>query len=254
VFILAQIPSPEAADILLDLAADSREADVRKEAVQWLSEVHDDRAITVLQGILLAPAAPRSNTAASLELRETALFSLTQLATTEDAPVFRRLATSRYVPSPLRVRAVQWLADQRIQQHTDWIIALYRADRNPTIRQAVVSSVAAQRDMSERRWLMDVGRDTTATIAVRKIAISAAADLSVPTADLYALYHEVEPVSLREHIIELLGRNREKNAIDRLIDIARLDADSTMRTSSLKVLRQSKDPKAVEFVIAYRER
>jgi hypothetical protein len=33
-----------------------------------------------------------------------------------------------------------------------------------------------------------------------------------------------------------------------------LDADSTLRASSLKWLRQSKDPRAVEFLIAYRER
>ncbi len=246
VFILAQVQSPEASDILLNLAANSRDPDVRIEAVQWIADLRDDRAIGVLRDILLGQSSER--------LKKTALFSLTQLASAGDAVIFRSIAASRSIPVDLRVQAVLWLSEQRLQDHTDWIRGLYRSERSPAIREAVVNAIAGQRNLTDREWLMTVGSDTTASLALRKQAITAAGELLAPPEELYTLYNRVELVPLREQIIDLLGRNREKSAVDRLIDIATQDADSTMRTSSVKWLRQSKDPKAVEFLIAYRER
>jgi HEAT repeat protein len=246
VFLLAQAESPEADEILLELARGSKELDVRIEAVQWMAEVADERAITLLEEIVLSPSPFR--------LKETAFFSLTQIATAADVAVFRDISSSRHAQVEIRTKAIHWLAEQRLQDQSDWILGLYRSDRNPAIREAVVSAVASQGNLADRGWLMSVSRDTTATLAIRRQAIAAVAEMHAPPSELYSLYHQVSPIPLREQIIDILGRNREKVAIDRLIDIALLDADSTMRTSSLKWLRQSKDPRAVEFLIAYREK
>jgi HEAT repeat protein len=246
VFVLAQIQSQEAIEVLYSLAGDGRELDVRIEAVHWLSDTPDPRAIALFAQLLRSPS--------PLRLKDAAMFALTRQATQSDAAIFRDIAGSRYMASRLRTQAVMWLAEQRLSDQSAFILELYENDASTTVRQAVVKAIAAQRDESSRPWMLSVGRDSSASIELRKLAITSAVELSVTSAELFQLYRDVQSAPLREHIIDALGGLQEKLAIERLIDIATIEEERELRRSSLNWLRQSKDPRAVAFVTSYREK
>jgi hypothetical protein len=246
VFILAQLQSAEATQMLLDLARDSRELDVRNQALHWLSHVPDSRSFVILEDVLRGSL--------PLRLKESALFALSQLASVAQSGLFREIAASRLASIQLRTGAVRWLAQQELESNTDWIRQLYVDDRSPAMRRIVVGAIASRSSLSDRSWLLQVARDTSATVEVRRMAASSAAELQSTTSELYELYHSVTVLSLREHIIDLLARNRESLAVERLIDIATLDSVAELRITSLGWLRKSRDPRAVAFVSSYRER
>jgi HEAT repeat protein len=246
VFILAQIRSPEAQDLMLHLAQYSREMDVRVEAVTWLSEVPDTRAVALLESILRSPTAMR--------LKEGALFALSRQASLADAGLFREIASSQYMPVQLRVQAVTWLAEQRLTDQWDWVLRLYQIERNTQVKHAIVNAIAAQRNVLDRHWLLNVARDSAATLDVRKVAVSAAGAMQTPPSDLFKLYGDISSVALREQIIGILAKHRDRSAVDVLIDIVSSEESGQLRGISLNYLRQSKDPAAVAFVSSHRER
>jgi HEAT repeat protein len=246
VFILSQIESAEASDLLFNLAERGRETDVRVEAVNWLSDSYDVRAIRLFESLLRGPS--------PYVLREAALIALMRQATNADAQIFRDVASSSHIPSRIRVQALGWLADQRINDQSDWIIRMYSRERNDDVRLAVVSAVAAQNNVSDREWLFAVARDTSATVAVRARAVAAAGSLGIPSAKLYELYATERAVPVREQIIEQLAQHSESSAVERLIDITTSESEAALRRIALRMLRESKDPRAVAFVASYREK
>jgi HEAT repeat protein len=246
VFILAQIDTPEADELMLGLARDAGDLNVRIEAVQFLAEVPDVRAVALLESIVRGSAPTR--------LRESALFALSRQSTMADASLFRDIAESPYTPPQLRVQAVQWLAEQQFLDESSLFLRLYKVERNEDVRHALVNAVANQKNVSDAPWLLQVGRDSSTALATRKLAISAAAALQAPPSELYKLYREVELVPLRQQIIDILGRHREQVAVSMLIDIVSVEAVTTLRGTSLGWLRQSKDPRAVAFISSYREK
>ena len=182
------------------------------------------------------------------------MFALTLQATRADAGIFRDIADSRYMSSKLRVQAVMWLAEQRLIDQSNWLLDLYARDSSRTVRQAIVSAISAQRNVADKDWLLAVGRDSTAGLDTRKLAISSVAEMSATASELYQLYRDVRPAPLRELIIEKLGNHQDKLAVERLIDIATIEDAVALRGTSLRLLRESKDPRAVAFVTAYREK
>ena len=246
IFILAQIELPEARDLMIDVAQYSREPEVRAEAVHWLADIQDVRAVALLESILRGSYSP--------SLKEAAMYALSRQSSLADAAVFREIAMSSRQPAQLRAQAILWLAEQQFERQSDWILRIYHDDRSAVVRGAIVKAVAEQRNVADRAWLLTVGRDSTASLEVRRLAIASAALLETSPTDFFKLYEDVNIVPLREQIIDILGKHREQVAVNMLIQIANVEAVSALRGSTLNYLRLSKDPKAVAFISSYRER
>jgi hypothetical protein len=134
------------------------------------------------------------------------------------------------------------------------VLRLSQIERKTQVTPAIVNAIAAQRHVLDRHGLLNVARDSAATLDVRKVAVSAAGAMQTPPSDLFKLYGDISSVALREQIIGILAKHRDRSAVDVLIDIVSSEESGQLRGISLNYLRQSKDPAAVAFVSSHRER
>lgn len=74
------------------------------------------------------------------------------------------------------------------------------------------------------------------------------ATLVVAARCLVSLYPRLDSRELRDHYVFVLSQRQESAAVDKLIDIARNDADREIRTKATFWLGQSRDPRASKFL------
>ena len=96
--------------------------------------------------------------------------------------------------------------------------------------------------------LVALVHDSNAPLDARKQALYWAGQTTLPTRDLVELYDGLAPFSLREHFIFVISQRRDDAAVDKLIDVARRDADLEIRKRAMYWLGQTQDPRAVKFL------
>jgi len=96
--------------------------------------------------------------------------------------------------------------------------------------------------------LVSIVRDANAPLDARKQALFWAGNTTLATRELVNLYDGLAPFSLREHYVFVISQRRDDAAVDKLIDVARHDADLEIRKRAMYWLGQTQDPKAVKFL------
>src|SRR2546427_13189470 len=91
----------DALPILLDVARNDPDSEVRLQAVFWLSQVGSDRAVTALDSILSSATGP--------ELQDKAIFSLSQIHNARAAQILRDYAANERGPGGTTGKAGFWL-------------------------------------------------------------------------------------------------------------------------------------------------
>lgn len=93
-------------------------------------------------------------------------------------------------------------------------------------------------------------RATFGAVVVASLAVSplAAPRLAAQLGDLLALYPRLDSRELRDHYVFVLSQRHESAAVDKLIDLARHDADREIRAKATFWLGQSRDPRAMRFL------
>jgi HEAT repeat protein len=99
-----------------------------------------------------------------------------------------------------------------------------------------------------------VARDARESVELRKKAIFWASQAGVGIEELGGLYGRANDRELREQLIFALSQRREPQAVDRLMDIARRDAEPELRKKAIFWLGQSRDPRAAQFLTSLLDR
>jgi hypothetical protein len=87
-----------------------------------------------------------------------------------------------------------------------------------------------------------------APIDTRKDALFWLGESEIGAAEFARLYDRAQPFALREQWTFVLAQRHEDPTLDKLIDIARGDADVEIRKRAMFWLGQSHDPKALQFL------
>jgi HEAT repeat protein len=196
-------------------------------------------------------------------------------------PDLVQLARDRDVREGVRQRAVFWLgtydapgalrdlhglaADDALDEDVRGaaIIALGRDDLSdedvawlrrlyPSLSSKLKDNVflAVSRSESPRAsaWLRQIVTSNDESEHTREQALFWLGQGVAPTADLVGLYGQLDKRALRTHYTFVLSQRRDREALDKLIDIAVHDQDRDVRKQALFWLGQSKDPRALEFL------
>jgi hypothetical protein len=100
-------------------------------------------------------------------------------------------------------------------------------------------------------WLIDMARDKTADIEVRKDAVfSAGQGREIDFAQLSSLYDQSRGQDeFQDHILFVLSQRKEPAAVDKLMDVAKTDPSAERRKQALFWLGQKKDdPRIAKFM------
>jgi HEAT repeat protein len=239
VFLVAQKAGGGGAeDILLNVARTDPSAEVRGQAVFWLSQTGTERALDAIEQIL--------RTSSDAEIQEKGVFALSQHRSPRAAQLLRAYAEREGTPDHVREKAIFWIGQRSSAENAAFLRGLFGRLRSDELKKKVLFSLSQMRGQGNDRWLLSVALDANQPEEVRKQGLFWAGQSGVPVAEIAGLYDRIRDADLREHIIFVLSqRMREAAAMDKLIDIARRDPDRRMRQKSLFWLGQSRDPRAL---------
>jgi HEAT repeat protein len=241
VFIISQVRTDEAANILIDAARNDPSPEVRKQAVFWLSQVHSDRALELIEEII--------RTQPDGEVLESALFALSQQRSPRAQQLLRSLASRQDVRTDVRKSAIIFMAQRPSAEVTRYLRELYRTTNENELKEAILFALSQVRDDSSPQFLLDVALNAQEPVELRKTALFMAGQHRTLSLDrLGELYRTLPDREMRQQIIFTIGQRRESEAIDRLIEIARNERDVELRKAAIFWLGQSRDPRAVRFL------
>jgi HEAT repeat protein len=254
---LGAVAPPAAVPTLAALLRDSAERRVVREgAAQVLAQADDGAGVPALAA---AARGERAAGGADPWVRERAVF---WLGTADDArarATLRALAAADTADEQVRGRAIfaighlggRWADDAG---NGAFLRALYPRLPSGRLRDGVVQSVAQSDDPAARRWLLGLAADAAQPLEARKRALFWAGQQRAGRVDeLVALDARLEGSELRRHYTFVLSQRSEDAAVDRLIAIARGDADRAVRRQAIFWLGQSRSARArayLESVVA----
>jgi HEAT repeat protein len=241
VFLIADKQTPETVDLLLDAANNDPDMEVRRQAVFWLSEVDDPRAVNALARFVAESDDD--------EVRERAIFALSQHGSPEAMNVVRGVARDRNTPTRLRKRAIFWLAEEGSREDLEALKTMFSQETDPEIAERILFAVGQTERPEDARWLMSVAADEGRDPELRSKAIFWAAEAGISANELGQLYGRIQNRQIKERIIFGLAESSEPGAIDRLIEIARTETDSELRTRAIFWLGNSDDERAAEVLL-----
>jgi hypothetical protein len=259
VTMVAQTKEEERADILLHVASADPSAEVRREAVQWLSSVNTERAAKALDSILF--------NAVDADTRDRALSALSQHRSPSARASLHKFAEQANIPTDLRVRAVYYIAQgRRTGDEAEYLRTLFNKTASPEIREAIIQGVANQRTPDRTSWLLGIARDRNQEIEIRKKALYYAGQApccngsfgqtsNVPSytlelKDLLPLYDEFNgQQEMQEQMLYVYAQRRETEATDKLLAIAKAEKNPELRRKAVSWLAQRKDPRVKQFLL-----
>jgi HEAT repeat protein len=213
---------------------------VRGNAVFWLSQVNSDRAVTALETIL--------RSSRDTELQEKALFALSQQQSPRALGILRAYAEREDAPEDLRANAIFWLGQRSGSEDAGFLRALYGRIRNPELREKILFSISQSGDPASADWLLDIARNRQEPIELRKNALFWAGQGKASIGELVRLYADVNDSEMREQLVFVYSQRGEREALDKLLDLARRDPDPEIRKKALFWIGQSKDPRATKII------
>jgi HEAT repeat protein len=198
---------------------------VREQAVFWLGNARDARARATLRALAAADTTPEA-------VRAQAIFALGHLDRGDDGGGGD--------------------AADGVEGSAAFLRALHpRLAASPRLQDKVIQSVAQAADAASRRWLLDLAADGRQPLAARKQALFwAGQNGGTPVGELVAVDARLDGAELRRHYAFVLSQRGEDAAVDRLVAIARADADPGVRRQAIFWLGQSRNPRARAYLEA----
>ncbi len=240
VFLVSQKRTSETANILMDVARNDPDQEVREQAVFWLSQVPGSTPL--LEEILKGNA--------DEDIKEKALFSISQQNEPRAQQVLRDFAMRESEDSDLREKAIFWLGQRRSTENTEFLRALYSRLTNEDLKEKVLFSLSQQRGAGNEQWLMSIVVNPKEDIELRKKALFWAGQSGVATSELAGLYDRLADAEIKDHLIFVLSqRQGDPAANNKLFDIAKNEKDSELRKKAIFWLGQSRDPRAQQFLL-----
>jgi HEAT repeat protein len=238
VFLVSQKRGPEVEDILLSTARSDPDKEVKAQAVFWLSQVNSERAVGYLEDIL--------KTSTDTEIRDKAIFALSQHRSERASQIIRNYAENQAAPAELREKAIFWLGQRKGSE--GFLKSLYAKERNNEVKEKIIFALSQQR--GSESWLMEVAQNGNEDIEMRKKALFwAGQSKNTALPELTALYDRMNGREMKEQMIFVYSQRREKEAVDKLMTIAKSESDRELRKKAIFWLSQSKDPRVADFLM-----
>jgi HEAT repeat protein len=242
VFIVSQTGVDEIADILLDVARNDPESEVRAQAVFWLSQVEGPRAVGALDSILNQTDDPL--------VQEKAIFALSQHDSEQAGTALRNFVRRDDAPDELREKAIFWIGQHESPDNQVFLRDLYVTLEATELKERVLFAIS-QNDADENGdWLMERAMDQAESIELRKRALFWAGQTDeLDVARLSELYNTMDDEEMRAQVMFVASQRDEPAAIDLLMRIATEDPNEELRKRAVFWLGQSDDPRVPEFLL-----
>lgn len=121
-------------------------------------------------------------------------------------------------------------------------------------RDAALSAIATFGGADNLRWLVAVARDDTQPMQTRRRALQHAYRGGAPVTEIIKIYDETTDNQLKDAVMSVLVESGDKQATDKLMQIAQKDESTLMRRKAVSVLSRSSDERVKRFLSELVER
>jgi HEAT repeat protein len=244
VFMLGRRLDGDAAMALISAAKFDPSPDVRISAIAWLPRVSGDAAILVLDEIV------RTDT--SSRIQNSALKALATSNNPNAHRSLRALIERKDAAESIRVTAISALdKDHSTPDMAAFLRALYGKADSDRLKATIIDAVGRLGGPDDGRWILSVATNPDESNQARAAALSRVGQMDLSIADLGKLYDAAGSRSMREQIIGTLGKRREPEATDKLIEIVKSSTDQSARIAAVKALQRRNDPRATSILMDF---
>ena len=228
--------------ILLSAARTDPDAEVREQAVFWLSQVNAPEVVPALDSIL--------QHATDEDLQEKAVFALSQQRGEAAGRALRAHLERPQASEDLKENIIFWLGQRKSSENAQYLKDFYAKTNSEKLKEKVLFSISQMPLEENARWLIGVAQDESEPIEVRKNALFWAGQMrQVPLSDLTGMYQHVRNREMKKQLIFVYSQRHEPEAVDALMNVARTETDKDLQKNAIFWLGQSNDPRAAQFLL-----
>jgi HEAT repeat protein len=234
--ILARRPTEEKALLVVNSAKTDTVRRVRLRAIDVLAGMPGDAAINALQELMKDP---------DEQIQRAAVRSLMRSNNPRAKNAMRTsVIDNRAAPESQRIEAIRSI-DRNNMSPDDaaYLRSLFnRKDESDRIKDAVITALTNMPSEENIAFLLGVAKNENETNSLRAKALRAVNRTEIPLAELFKLYDASDSRSMRISIVDAIGNRREEAAVNKLFDIARFSTDVEVKSHTVRLLFDKKDP------------
>ncbi len=248
VILLSQIDSAQATDLLASVVKTDTDPQVRRKALLMSGQRLDDSPKGEQIFSLLHDVAMSSD----VEAARYAVLALSQSSSARAAQFIDQLASSA-PEREIRKQAIVALA-QRGGSSCDALVRIFDSEKDAELRRLALIMLAQSDCPQAIDKLMQVARSGE-SVELRRFALVnlAQKDHGKAVQTLLQMYDSEKNETIKSGIIDGLGQvldeTSDKQALHKLMDIAKSDPSMDLRRRALQYIGQSKDPEATQFLL-----
>jgi HEAT repeat protein len=175
-------------------------------------------------------------------LRQAAIQALSNSGDPRAREFLRSALSDPALPEPLRATVIRGIGHEyATRKDIELLRTRFPALESSQARQAVLSVLGDQGGSVNLLWLLGVAVDAQTAPDLRAQAIEAAARAGATATQIGRLYEQAPDRRGKEASIEALLRRGDREAVDRLIQIARTETDPTVRRALISRLSRLED-------------
>lgn len=115
-------------------------------------------------------------------------------------------------------------------------------------REAALSSIASFGGADNVRWMLSLAQDANQPINTRRRAVQYAYRGGSSVSDIARIYDETTDTQLKDAVMSTLVESGDKQATDKLMEIAKRDESMQMRRKAISMLGRSSDERVKKFL------
>jgi HEAT repeat protein len=243
VFLLGNRPSAENTAAIVQLARQDTVRSVRMRAVEVLSRMPGEDAITALQSLM------QDN---DEQIQNAAVRSLMRSDNPKARSAMRSLIDRREASERQRIEAIQSFdRDNTSPEDATYLRSLFnRAGESERVKDAVVRALGNVPTEDNIKFLLDVAQNANESSSIRSSALRRVTSRqNLTTENIIKIYDATDSRSMRQSLVEALGQRPEQAAVNKLLDIVKLSTDPEVRSNAIQILLRKKDPAITQKVL-----
>jgi HEAT repeat protein len=182
-------------------------------------------------------------------LRQSALQALSNSGDPRARDFLRTQLADANLPEKLRVTVIRGIGrEYATPRDAELLRTRYASLTSLESRRAVLSVLGELGGTTNLQWVLGIAADPNTAAELRTQAAEAAQKAGATTAQLYKLYETAPDRRAKEAAVNALFRSGDRDAIDRLVQIARAETDMSVRRSVISRLGRSEDPRVREML------
>ena len=247
-YMVGRQPGAEGTAVILDVAKNDPDANIRGEAMRWLPRVAGDAAVPQLEELL--------RTSSDEQSQRSAIAALGAIDSDPARRAVRAIIERNDANERVRREAILSLSrdrENRVMSPDDmnYLRGLYGKMPTPSLKEAVLTSVSRIPSAENEQFLLGIARNVNEVPSLRASALQRLGRMeTVKVSDIAGLYEVADSRSMREQILQALSQRKESEAVDKMIEIARRDTDPRIRGYAVNLLgrMQSTNERARQFI------